>query len=395
MSREVRALTVRYMGALLVVGGLLVAGQLVIQRALDTQQGDARRINLAGRQRMLSQRLCMLMLADRVGDLTAVASEWETAQIALRRVEHSGDVEALFQHIDGDFHAILDATRGAVRTGEPPTFARVALEHQDAFLSGMDAIVAAYEMAAHDRVVRLRRIELALLALALVVLVLEGVFVFRPALRALEHYLAERSRAQQAILDAGERERKRLAEDLHDGLGQHLLGVAMLVKSLPAGDKRDEIGGLLAVAIDQTRHLARGLYSHTLEVDGLYAALRELAAHTEKVFGIACRVTCAAPEPPKAIAVHVHRIVGEAVLNAAKHAKPTTIEIALAGDTTRVTLEIRDDGVGMEVGAPTADGLGLRLMEYRARMMGAELRVAPGATAGTTVTCVIPLEGVS
>src|SRR5882757_2855537 len=99
MSREVRALTVRYMSALLVVGGLLVAGQLVIQRALDTQQGDARRINLAGRQRMLSQRLCMLMLADRVDDLTAVASEWETAQIALRRVENPGDVEALFQRI--------------------------------------------------------------------------------------------------------------------------------------------------------------------------------------------------------------------------------------------------------------------------------------------------------
>src|SRR5664279_3763261 len=104
MSREVHALRVRYMGALLIVGGLLVAGQLVIQLALDTQQGDARRINLAGRQRMLSQRLCMLMVAGRGDEVVPVATEWETSQVALRRVEHPEAIESLFARIDGDFH---------------------------------------------------------------------------------------------------------------------------------------------------------------------------------------------------------------------------------------------------------------------------------------------------
>jgi signal transduction histidine kinase len=376
------------MGALLIVGGLLVAGQLVIQLALDTQQGDARRINLAGRQRMLSQRLCMLMVAERGGEVVPVATEWETSQAALRRVEHPEAIEALFDHIDGDFHAILAAARG---TGDLHARAQTALAHQDEFLTGMDAIVAAYEIDAHDRVVRLRRIELALLALALLVLVLEGVFVFRPALRSLAKHLADRTSAEQAILDAEERERKRIAEDIHDGIGQHLIGVAFLVKALPASDKRDEIGGLLADAIDQTRDLARGLHSHTLEVGGLAAALRELAAYTAKVFGITCTVTYTAPEPPKAIAIHVHRIAGEAVLNAARHGRPSAIEIVLAGDATSVRLEVRDDGVGMS--ARGGDGLGLKLMEDRARMMGAELRVEPGDAAGTRLTCVIPLGG--
>jgi signal transduction histidine kinase len=376
------------MGALLIVGGLLVAGQLVIQLALDTQQGDARRINLAGRQRMLSQRLCMLMVAERGGEVVPVATEWENSQTALRRVEHPEAIEALFDHIDGDFHAILAAARG---DGDLRVRAQTALAHQDEFLTGMDAIVAAYEIDAHDRVVRLRRIELALLALALLVLVLEGVFVFRPALRSLAVHLAERTSAEQAILDAGERERKRIAEDIHDGIGQHLIGVAFLVKALPASDKHDEIGRLLADAIDQTRDLARGLHSHTLEVDGLTAALRELATYTAKVFGITCNVTSTAPEPPNAIAIHVHRIAGEAVLNAARHAHPTTIEIVLAGDATSVRLEVRDDGVGMSAGG--GDGLGLKLMEDRARMMGAELRVVPGDTAGTHLICVIPLGG--
>ncbi|HET9988831.1 MAG TPA: type IV pili methyl-accepting chemotaxis transducer N-terminal domain-containing protein, partial [Kofleriaceae bacterium] len=97
------------MGALLVVGALLVAGQLVVQRALDQQQGDARRINLAGRQRMLSQRLCMLMVAGRSTE--AVETEWATSQIALRRVDNPPEVATLFETIDGDHVAMLAAAR--------------------------------------------------------------------------------------------------------------------------------------------------------------------------------------------------------------------------------------------------------------------------------------------
>jgi signal transduction histidine kinase len=165
-----------------------------------------------------------------------------------------------------------------------------------------------------------------------------------------------------------------------------------LFKALRLDDDRSrEISRLLAEAIDQTRTLARGLYSHTLEADGLAAALRELAAQTERVFGVECRVDYRALEPPEPIGTHVHRIAGEAVVNAAKHASAKAIEISFASDAQAMILEIRDDGVG--IGDGLADGLGLQLMESRAKMIGASLRVAAAEPRGTTVTCRIPLSG--
>lgn len=381
MPRETRALTVRYVGALLAVGTLLVAGQLVIQSALDQQQGDARRINLAGRQRMLSQRLCMLMVAGRSTD--AVETEWATSQLALRAADNPPAVAPLFAMIEPDHIAML----AAARAHQPAQ----ALAHEEAFLAGMDAIVAAYELDARDRVIRLRRIELALLALALLVLIAEGLFVLRPAVRAIARHLAERAAAQQAIDAAGERERKLVAQDLHDGLGQQLVGISFLVKALPASPQRDELGTLLAEAIAQTRQLARGLHSHALETSGLAAALRELAAQTERRFGVTCRLDYRAGDLPVAIRPHLHRIAGEAVANAVKHANATTIEITVTSDRDSATLEIRDDGVG--IGAHAGDGLGLQLMAERARRVGAALEVKRGSDGGTVVICRAPLEG--
>ncbi len=373
--KKPRALAFRYVGALLVVAALLVAGQAAVQVALDRQQGDSRTINIAGRQRMLSQRLRMQVLAGERAD--TVADEWEKSQRALQQADNSDDVRALFASIEGDHQAML----AAARAGAP-----VPREREEAFLAGMDRIVAQFEREARERVVELRRTELALLVLVLAVLAFEGVFVFRPAVRGLRAYLAERDEAQQALLAVSDREQQRLAQDLHDGLSQHLVGVSYLVKSLPADARVDEIGKLLAESIEQTRGLARGLYSATLEVEGLPAALRELAAHTERVFGVECRVTADPVELAMPLRGHLYRIAREAVLNAAKHAKASAIEIALARTGDAITLTVRDDGVGA---APRpGDGMGLHLMEARAKMIGGSLTIA--VDRGTTVSCTVP-----
>ncbi len=418
---RVRVLTFRYVGALAVVAGLLIAGQALVQRALDRQEGDARVVNMAGRQRMLGQRLCMLLLAVGVesparaqaalDELSRVADDWERSQAALRAgrpgaglaIANSDAVDRLFAQIDTDHRAMLTAAR-AVPTA-PPGAARAAhalaaRAHQDAFLAGMDRIVDEYEREARDRVVELRRVELALLVLVLVVLALEGAFVFRPAVRGLSAHLAALDLAQRAMLQISDREQIRIAQDLHDGLGQHLVGIAFLLRSLrrelgaggPA-DRVDEIDQLLAEAIDHTRGLARGLHPHTLEAAGLAAALGELAVHTERVFGVVCRVTShvAGAEPPVPERAHLHRIAREAVLNAAKHAGARTIDIELVRDGSRLTLVVRDDGVG--IGERSPDGMGLHLMEYRAKMMGGSLQItAGGERRGTTVTCSIMLR---
>src|SRR6476619_4989885 len=126
-----RELTFRYVGALLIVAGLLVAGQTVIHQLLARQEGDAQVINLAGRQRMLGQRLSTLALAlvldagDRARDtrdqLVRTADEWERIQVALRagrpetglRGSNSPAILALFVQIDPHHRAMLAAARAA------------------------------------------------------------------------------------------------------------------------------------------------------------------------------------------------------------------------------------------------------------------------------------------
>src|SRR5262245_5891700 len=128
-----RVLKVRYVGALLVVAGLLVAGQTVIHQVLARQDGDARVINLAGRQRMLGQRLCTLLLelgaagadaGELRGELSRTADEWERSHAALRAgrasaklvAGNSAPVQALFAQIEPDRRAMQGAARAALGT---------------------------------------------------------------------------------------------------------------------------------------------------------------------------------------------------------------------------------------------------------------------------------------
>ena len=414
-----RMLTIRYVGALLVVAGLLVAGQTVVHQVLSRQEGDARVINLAGRQRMLGQRLCTLLLAldvdpgrapgrDLRGELSRTADDWERSQASLRggrpetglRAGNSGVIEGLFARIDADHHAMLAAARDALAPGPGDAAAdraRTACDHQEVFLAGMDRIVTEYEREARQRIVALRRLELVLLGLALLVLALEGVFVFRPAVRGLRLYLAERDLVQRQLLQVTDREQLRIAQDLHDGLGQQLIGAAYLLRPLrkqldgsPAAAQLDEISRLLGDAIRQTRDLARSLHSPTLDAAGLAAALGELADHTARVFGVECRLRDrAGVEPPAASRGHLHRIACEAVINAAKHAGATAIDIELASDGDQLVLVVRDDGIGIAARQPA--GMGLQLMAHRARMLCGSLAITAGPRGGTTVTCRVPL----
>jgi signal transduction histidine kinase len=199
-------------------------------------------------------------------------------------------------------------------------------------------------------------------------------------------------------LDASDRERIKLAQDLHDGPSQQLVGITFLLQPLHreltgslAAKRLDEVGELLAEAIEQTRDLARSLHSPTLEVAGLAAALGELADHTARVYGVACDVHDRAGfDPPVASSTHLHRIAREAVVNAAKHASATMIEIELTCDGGALTLVVRDDGIG--IGPRPQTGMGLQFMAYRARMLGASLQITAGRSRGTTVTCRVPLR---
>src|SRR5690606_25340297 len=109
-----------------------------------------------------------------------------------------------------------------------------------------------------------------------------------------------------------------------------------------------EIAGHVRNAISQTRLMSRGLSPIMLEEDGLMSGLQELAANTEKIFGVQCVFTCEKPVmlSDHAAATHLFRIAQEAVSNAIRHGKARQIEIGLSQKSSRLILTVSDNGSG-------------------------------------------------
>ena len=228
-------------------------------------------------------------------------------------------------------------------------------------------------------------------------------FEGHPCYLSLFYDVTERKRLERAILLVSDREQRRIGVDLHDGLGTHLTGVAMmargLARNLRAGrtvtaEEMEEMARLLGDGIEQARTLAQGLNPFLLEVRGLTMALRELAANLEAQTGIVCSFE---EEPGGVVlsaeqSMHLYRIAQEALTNAARHARPTRIHITLARRDQRYRLKIEDDGRGFQPNGGDGDqgrvsGMGLSIMRYRAEMIGARLHVASAPGEGTTITC--------
>ncbi len=210
--------------------------------------------------------------------------------------------------------------------------------------------------------------------------------------------VTERKRLEREIINVAQAEQQRIGQDLHDTLGQQLTGISFLAKALeqrlaaqvPAeAGQAAMISQMINEAIARTRALARGLSPIAVRAGGLPKALYELASGVERVFGLACRVELddEARVGDEAVATHVYRIAQEAVNNAVKHARASSIRVRLSQRDGTVRLVVEDDGVGLPELRDDAEGLGLRIMGYRARMIGGRLDVRRGETGGTRVVC--------
>jgi PAS domain S-box-containing protein len=211
--------------------------------------------------------------------------------------------------------------------------------------------------------------------------------------------ITERKRLEKEILEISNREQRRIGHDLHDGVCQQLAGIAYRVdiladqlqeKSVIEFSEAERIGTLVNEAITQTRSVASGLFPVRLEENGLMWALEELTENVGNLFRIKCDLSCEEtfPTMENDKALHLYYIVQEAVLNAAKHGNATRIIIALSRNEDRLLLMIKDDGSGFELSGVNHSGMGIRIMRYRARVIGAtlDLKSLPGQ--GTQVTCV-------
>ncbi len=207
----------------------------------------------------------------------------------------------------------------------------------------------------------------------------------------------ERRGLEEELLNISSREQRHIGQDLHDGLCQQLVGIefrnSVLVQQLhnvpTAQAEAAKIGESIRDVTRQARSLARGLSPVQIEANGLMAALDALTANAAKLFCLSCSFECPRPvlvENPT-VATHLYRIAQEAIGNAIKHAQAKSIVLSLKQSDGELTLAIKDNGHGFAKGSGVMEGMGLRIMEYRADMIGAMLRVDSTIGKGTTVAC--------
>jgi len=226
----------------------------------------------------------------------------------------------------------------------------------------------------------------------------------KPHLLHLSYDITGRKTIERQILEISDREQARIGHEIHDGLCQQLVSLAfdanslereLVQANLPASAIARRIADFLDQAITEARQLSRGLFPIRLETEGLNAALEELAHSTTERFRVECRFENHAPSPANtnAIATHLYRIAQEAVSNSIWHARAKTILIQFDSLPDRLELKVSDDGAGFRTLNPeegNLSGMGLHIMDYRARSIGGTLRLGPGPSGGTIVSCCVP-----
>jgi signal transduction histidine kinase len=413
-----RVLTRRYILALGLVAVLTLMAQALVQFSLAHQEDDAALINLAGRQRMLSQQLAKSALvwqgtveaagrSQHEADIRRVLEAWRSAHAALETgttLRHAGQAnspaaQAALAVARTPFTTMVTAA-GSLAV-DPSSLNRL-LAAEPVFLAAMEQVVAIYDHEAAGRVRVLRLLEAGLAGLTLLVLVAEAVLVFRPAVSRIRLALADRERLIEREIEnrefaAGARIARGIGMDLHDGLGQTLtalgLQAKLLANGLPPGPQRTQAETIVATAtqaVTEARAAARGLAPVAIQVAGIGGALQELARNTTAA-GTVCSAQVEDLPPIEADAAeHLYRIAQEAVANAQRHGHAHHIAITLAQAGPSAELRIADDGT-WQPPAAEGGGLGLRSLRIRADRLGGVLSLIHPELGGTTVAVRFPI----
>lgn len=212
--------------------------------------------------------------------------------------------------------------------------------------------------------------------------------------------ITPRKELERQLLELTAQTQRHIGQELHDSVGQELTGLGLMAQTLSQRLAESGAEQRLAVRLvagldqlhQQIRALARGLIPVEMEAKGLWAALDDLAASTSEQSGVSVRFEC--PEwlemPDHAISLELYRIAQEAVSNALRHGRPRQIHLSIRTQANGLCLRIWDDGVGIAERPKQSKGLGIRIMEYRAALIGGILRIRPGEEGGTVVTATLP-----
>jgi signal transduction histidine kinase len=422
-----RRLTRFYVMALTILAALTVGGLLFIKDTINNHYDDSRVLNVAGRQRMLSQRLTKLSLLKIEGVpasdnvyFDSLLTTWSTSHLQLREgmlrmekayaVRKSAGIDSMFTRIDPVFESIRQSFVRIDARGTSPAQKREALQvilrDEPTYLRQMNDIVFRFDAESFARVRYLERVEWILGITTLLVVLIEGLFIFRPVVRHTRNTIRRLTKSEEALrqvneqletanhtlavtnrkltetqtellritdekyqlqrkedtvrsaalLEGQEEERRRFARELHDGIGQMLTGLKLQAGSIKKGiftDEKqrkrfDELNTLIQDTIQATRQVSHNLMPSVLGDFGLGAALQLLAQQSTQSSGIPVSYEgddAALPLSP-ATAIGLYRIGQEALNNAIKHATPKAINIQLKHTRQHVILTVEDNGSG-------------------------------------------------
>ncbi len=213
--------------------------------------------------------------------------------------------------------------------------------------------------------------------------------------------LEEQRQLELDIVSVSEHEQRRIGQDLHDGLCQELAAIGCAARALAddlAVHHNDMASDALMIeeairhAIIEARDLARGIFPVHVDRTGLSASLTDLAEKMSRLTGTSVKVAGGVDlliDSP-VISMNLYRIAQEAVSNALRHSEATDITITLRPITDGIELRIEDNGRGLPSDArSTSAGMGLRTMNYRARVLGGTLELGTNTRGGTSVSCCI------
>jgi two-component system sensor kinase FixL len=208
--------------------------------------------------------------------------------------------------------------------------------------------------------------------------------------------ITEQRRLEQEVLRISEHERHRIGQDLHDGLGQMLTGISLINKNIaqslkeeghPLAGEVHEITKLLKEADEFARSLSRGLIPVEFDDQGLNAALERLIKNAERLLDIKCRFISAnnIKFEDSTSLIHLYRIAQEATSNAVKHGNASEVQLTLEANEERLILKIEDNGSGFPDDWDKQKGLGVRIMSFRSRLVGANLEIENSTLGGAAI----------
>jgi signal transduction histidine kinase len=422
-----------------------------VQYEIGHQINDSRVINIAGRQRMLSQRLTKAALAaqttataskqsDWLRELALVQEQWRSAHTSLQQGgafivqeevgagqqtvwlpgNNSTAVSLLFNTVEPSHQAMLQAAEQILAQPDNPEITKLAisdiLANESLFLSGMEKIVFQYDQEAAQRVQLLRIIESILLASTLTVLLLEGLLIFRPMAARLQQTVAEsrdgRIKAETALQHSYERledlsrqlihiqeeERRHLARELHDEIGQRMTAVKIRLQSvnqLKDPQQRaaclTEIMGIVDLTLQQVRSLSLDLRPSLLDDMGLVPTLRwyldQQAQWGDFIPHFNTNLTRRLPVEMELVCF---RVTQESITNVIRYAEAKQVSIRLWQEPDHLVLTIQDDGVGFHIAEALQKGvsgasLGLKGMGERVKLANGRLHIHTAPGQGTCV----------